>query len=345
MVFWSVRRWAPVWLLAGLLLNGCGGGGGGGGGGTGGGDGGGDGGGGGNPPPGLSGRLWHTNYALDFMDGTQTASPTGAAPTRVTNELPAWPWADGSQYALAESNVSDGYTDVSVHATGSGNVLYETRFEGYLRSVKPSPASKQVILATWGEDSVSDAVYVFYDMATRTILDYFDTADAVVNWLPDGRYLRVSASGAITVALPGQAAQSAGSVAVPTGRTINGLWVNRQGTQMLMQYLVPMDSGGIEESDLWIAQVNGSQLGRLTHTGITNYGKWSPDGKQIGFDADTGTTCNGGGCSGSCSLWYAPPTARDVVALESSHDAEHFRVKNSRGDERVLGCELLSWTE
>ena len=42
---------------------------------------------------------------------------------------------------------------------------------------------------------------------------------------------------------------------------------------------------------------------------------------------------------------HAPPTARDVLALDSSHDAEHFRVKNSRGDERVLGCELLSWTE
>jgi hypothetical protein len=34
-----------------------------------------------------------------------------------------------------------------------------------------------------------------------------------------------------------------------------------------------------------------------------------------------------------------------VVALESSHDAEHFKVKNSRGEERTLGCELLSWTD
>ncbi|HEV8692407.1 MAG TPA: hypothetical protein VGQ91_19025, partial [Ideonella sp.] len=191
----------------------------------------------------------------------------------------------------------------------------------------------------------SDAVYVFYDLATHTILDYFDTAGAVVSWLPDGRYQRISAAGAITVGRPGAAAQATGSVAVPPGRTINGLWVNAQGTQMLMQFLVPAQAGGIEESDLWIAQVNGSQLARLTRTGITNYGKWSPDGQHIGFDVDTGTTCNGGGCSGSCSLWHAPPTARNVVALESSHDAEHFSVKNSHGDERVLGCELLAWTE
>jgi len=346
MGFSSVRRWAPAISLAlgSLLLNACGGGGGGGGGdGLGGGDDGGNGG--GDPPPALSGLLWHTNYALDFLDGTQTASPDGAAPARITDELPAWPWADGTQYAVAESNVPDHYTDVTVHATGSGSVLYQERFEGYLRGVKPSPASKQVFLATWGEDSVSDAVYVFFDLSTHTILDHFDTAGTVVHWLPDGRYLRISATGAITTARPGEAAQSAGSVAVPTGRTINGVWVNPQGTQMLMQFLVPMDSGGIAESDLWIAQADGSQLGRLTHTGITNYGKWSPDGQHIGFDVDTGTTCNGGGCSGSCSLWHAPPTARDVVALESSHDAEHFTVKNSHGDERVLGCELLAWTE
>ena len=33
-----------------------------------------------------------------------------------------------------------------------------------------------------------------------------------------------------------------------------------------------------------------------------------------------------------------------TVQPESSNDAEHFRVMNSRGEERTLGCELLSWT-
>ncbi len=336
---WS-RRGAPLLgaaLLVGLL-NGCGGGGGGGGG-----DAGGDGGGGGNPPPsGVQGRLWHTNYALDFLDGTQIASAEGGMPRTVTNDLPAWPWPDGSQYVVADAQGD--YTDVTSYATSTGAVVDQVRFEGYLRSVKPSPTSKHVILATWGEDSVSDAVYVFYDLSTRTVLDVFDTDGAVVNWLPDGRYLRISATGAITTAQPGAAQQAAGSVAVPAGRELHNLWVNAQGSQMAMQFVVPGNAGGLEESDLWVASANGSNLARLTQTGITSYGKWSPDGRHIAFDTDTGLVCSGGGCSGECSLWYAESSARNVVALESSHDAAHFKVRNSHGEERTLGCELLSWT-
>jgi len=343
MGFRFVRLWERVAPLAGAvllagLLNGCGGGGGGGGG-----DAGGDGGGGGDPPVGVEGRLWHTNYALDFLDGTQIASPEGALPSTVTNDLPAWPWPDGSQYVVADAE-SD-YTDVTTHATATGAVVHQVRFEGYLRSVKPSPVSKQVILATWGEDSVAPAVYVFYDLATRTVLDVFDTDDAVVSWLPDGRYLRISAEGEITAAQPGALPQAAGSVAIPAGREIHNLWVNAQGTQMAMQFIVRGNAGGgIEESDLWVASPDGSSLGRLTDTGITSYGKWSPDGRHIAFDTDTGLVCTGGGCTGECSLWYAEASARNVVALESSNDAEHFRVMNSRGEERALGCELLSWT-
>lgn len=331
----SVRRFVPLLgavLLAGLL-NACGGGGG-------------DD---SNPPPppppvggDLEGRLWHTNYALDFLDGTQIASAEGGMPATVTNDLPAWPWPDGSQYVVADAE--DGYTDVTTRTTASGAVVDAVRFEGYLRAVKPSPVSKQVILATWSEDSVSPSAYVFYNLAALTVLDVFDTDDAVVDWLPDGRYLRISATGAITTAQPGAAAQANGSVSIPAGREIHNAWVNPQGTQMALQFIVRHASGSIEESDLWVSGANGSSLGRLTDTGISQYGNWSPDGLRIAFDTDTGFACDGG-CVGECSIWHVEASARNVKALPSSNDADHFMVKNSRGDERQLGCELLAWTE
>lgn len=334
MGFASVRRFAPALgaaLLAGLL-NACGGGGGGG-----------DG---SNPPPPvggeLEGRLWHTNYALDFLDGTQIARPEGSMPTTVTNDLPAWPWPDGSQYVVAD--VGGEYTDVTSYSTASGAVVNSVRFTGYMRGVKPSPVSKQVILATWSEDSVSPSAYIVYNLATLTVIDAFDTDDAVVDWLPDGRYLRISASGAITTAQPGQAAQANGSVSIPAGRELHNAWVNPQGTQMALQFIVRGISGSIEETDLWVAGANGSGLGRLTDTGISQYADWSPDGQRIAFNTDTGFACDGG-CVGECSIWHVEPTARNVQALPSSNDAEHFVVKNSRGDDRRLGCELLAWTE
>jgi hypothetical protein len=340
MGFSFVRRCAPVLgaAMLGLMLTACGGGGGGG-----------DDDGGNPPPPppvGLEGRLWHTNYALDFLDGTQIASAEGDMPQAVTNDLPAWPWADGSQYATADWDTSDDETTVTLSATGSNAVLHRIVFEGYLRGIKPSPVSKDVILATWGEDSVSPAVYVFYNMATRTVLDVFDVDEASLNWLPDGRYIRITDNGAISTGTVGGSRQAAGSFAVPGGGwAVNNVWVNPQGTQMVLQLWIKLNTGTIDRSDLWVANLDGSAAGRLTNTGLTSYGKWSPDGAHVAFDVDTGLTCGGGGCAGSCGLWYAESTARAVLALPSSGDAEKFTVKNSRGEERSLGCELLAWTD
>lgn len=319
------------------LTAGCGGGGGGG-------DDGGDDD--GNPPPPNStaptGHLWHDNYALDFLDGTQIASPTGQAPRRVTTDAAAWPWRDGSQYATYDYDVGDRVTAVTVSDTTTGDTVHQAEFDGYVRSLRPSPASKNVLLATWSEDSVSPAVYVFYDFSTQTVLDTFDVADASVDWLPDGRYLRITLDGDITIGTVGGTRQAAGHFAVPAGRQVNEVWVDPQGEQLLMQLW--SDAGATGESDLWVAGIDGSAPGRLTETRITSYGKWSPDGRHVAFDVDTGLVCTGGGCIGQCGLWYVEATARSVTALPSVGDASKFRVKDSQGSTSVLGCELLGWT-
>jgi len=298
-----------------------------------------------NPGPSVSGRLWHDNFALDFLDGTQIASASGAAPTQVTPKLAAWPWPDGTQYVTADWDVTRGQTTVTVANTATGNTVQQLVFDGYVRSVKPSPASKNVLLATWSEDSVSPATYVFYDFQSKTVLDSFSVADAAVNWLPDGRYVRVTADGRITIGTVGGAQQAGGQVAVPAGLSVNNLWVNPQGNQMALQLWAKSVSGNVEQTDLWVAALDGSNLGRLTSTGITSYGKWSPDGQYLAFDVDTGTTCGGGSCAGQCELHYAGASARNLTALQASGDTARFRVKNRQGQERVLGCELLGWTQ
>lgn len=322
-------------ILTGLLLGGCGGGGGGG----------------GNndrgdvppPTPELSGRLWHTNYALDYLEGAQIASLSGAAPQRVTNDNSAWPWPDGTQYVVADADYEN--TEVTTHVTASGDVINSTRFPGYVRQVKPSPISKQVILATWSEDTISDTVYFFYDLANKTLLHEFASDDAVTDWLPDGRYLKISSTGEITAnAITGEA-QSLGTIEIPPGCSIRDVWINRQGTQMVVQMVTMTIDNKIDDSDLWIADINGTNADQLTKTGMSSYANWSPDGLHISFDTDTGFACEGFTCVGSCSLWYVSNTARNVLALESSGDAAHFRVKNRNGSENTLGCELQAWTD
>lgn len=327
-----------VFLVALLALHACGGGGGESGAAESGGDAGGE-----LPSGGLSGKLWHDNFALDSLDGAQIAFPSGAAPVRLTDKLAAYPWPDGTQYVTTDTTATRGRTQVTAFETSTGQALYQVSFEGYVRQVRPSPVSKKVILATWGEDSVAPAMHVFYDLAAHVILDQIDAGGLAVNWLPDGRYVSVAADGRIRIGTVGGSSSPAGTVAVPGGGEVTYVWPSPDGSRLLLQ-IVRTGVSALDETDLWLANLDGSATDRFTNTHITSYGYWSPDGKYIAFDADTGSTCGGGGCMGSCQLFYAEATSRGVTALPSAGDAAKFHVRDRRGADSLLGCDLLAWT-
>ncbi|MEQ1527830.1 MAG: hypothetical protein ABL925_00835 [Methylococcales bacterium] len=294
----------------------------------------------------ISGRLWHEDYALDYTDGTQIAFLSGDLPAVVSPKHYAYPWPDGNQYIIADANVYDDYTELTVYNTGTGNLIFKDSLDGYVRSVKPSPVSKQVLLFTWGRDLLDDPVYVFYDLATKEILKATTANDSLIDWLPNGQYLRISPAGAIYTGglASGAQEQQIGQIAIPFDRKVWGLSVNPQGTQIIVQLVVLSIDQKISDSDLWIANLDGTNLARVTRTNMTHSASWSPDGQHIAFDRDTGMYCSGWYCAGSCSLWYVPISARDIVAVPAAKDAEVFTVKNRQGDARTLGCDLLGWT-
>jgi len=294
------------------------------------------------PAPSVSGRLWHEDYALDFRDGTQIASPDGGLPAQVTAELDAWPWPDGSQYATTDWNSDDEYTTLKVVDTASGNVLYSATSNRYLRVGAPSPVNKSMLLLSIADDVISPEDWIFVDLSTMTTVKQFPAND-YISWLPDGRYLAVSVSGAMHIGQVDGGDTPAGQLSLPPGRQVGGVWVNRQGTQMALRLENPNTTDG--EADIWVAGMDGSNLGRVTQTTMSYFPKWSPDGRTLAFDVDTGHFCNGVGCMGSCNLWWVPVEARNVVALPASGDANRFYVKDRDGQQQILGCELLAWTD
>jgi hypothetical protein len=294
------------------------------------------------PPTGLSGRLWHNNYALDFLDGTQIASPSGALPSVASAHDYATPWPDGSQFVYTEWNVHDDYSDLVVVDLASGMTRYRLNTAGFLRNEQPSPVSKDRVMATIGEDSVSPADTIFIDLPTMAVLRRF-SADAPVTWLPDGRYLRVLADGTMRAGEVTGVEQTVGRIEPPPSHSVRALWVNRQGTKIAMRLL--HDGSLTDETDIWLADMDGSRLERLTSTKMSAYAHWSPDGRHIAFDVDTGHFCTYGGCIGTCELWVVPATARNVTALPAAGDALRFRVKNRHGSEYALGCDLRGWTD
>jgi hypothetical protein len=323
-------------LVASLpLLAACGGGGGGGGGGTVGG---------GTAAPGTAptGRLWHNNYALDALSGLQLAPLGGGAPALIDTALSAAPWADGSQYAVTDYRPAARETTITIKQTGSGRVLLQGSIGGYARSPRASPVNKDMLLLTLGENTTAAADHVFMDLRSLRVLDRFAATGVSVDWLPDGRYLRVASDGAIATGTVGGTLSPSGSLNLQ-GRRLGRLQVNRQGTQLVVA--LAEDNGALVHQDLWIAGVDGSGMARLTSTNISSDGHWSPDGRLVAFNVDTGFTCNGAGCLGNCEIWYAPSTARAVAPLAAAPgEAARFRVQDSRGNTSALGCALVAWT-
>jgi hypothetical protein len=297
------------------------------------------------PPPAvaqLEGRLWHNNYALDYRSGTQIASLEGKLPVYASSNTSVSPWPDGTQFILDNWNVYDDDSDLQVIDLATGQTLYSAKTEGYLRDSRPSPASKTLMMATIGKDSISPADTIFVDLTTMTVLRRF-SADDPVNWLPDGRYLRMLGDGTLRIGDLAGAEVDAGRIQPPAAHTVQYLWVSPKGDQVA--WSIQHNVSPTPEVDLWVSKLDGSGLERVTQTKMSGYAHWSPDGSKIAFEVDTGHFCNGIGCMGSCDLWWVPATARNVVAVPASEDAWQFKVKDTHGNEQTLGCALAAWTK
>lgn len=290
------------------------------------------------------GRLWHNNHALDYQDGVQVSAP-GRTARKVSGLSTAYPWPDGEMFVTAQPRASEGRTLLTVQETATGKVVQQLRFKGYLRSIKPCPTDKRLLLATWSEDTLSTRHTVFLDLARSEVIGAQPESKGVAYWLPNGEFIRLAPTGAITRGRVDGAMWPAGQLRLPAGHMLGAASIHPRGTQMALRLMAVDAKGRKTHSDIWVADIDGGSLERVTRTGTSNYAKWSPDGRFLAFDVDTGLVCGGGNCVGSCGLWYAASTARNVLALPSSGDAAKFNVKNSRGEERTLGCELLAWTD
>jgi WD40-like Beta Propeller Repeat len=301
-----------------------------------------------NPPPStnpaLTGQLWHNNYPLDYLDGTQIASPTGGLPQTVTSKTAVSPWTDGRQYLHTEWDTYSDTTRLLVVDRDTGLSVVDVTVNGHLRGGIPSPADKSVASFVWSSTyQGDDSVGLLVDLPTLNVLRELDPTDTF-SWLPDGSYLRVSADGSIRqgqLSVPDTTV--VGQLQIPTGLSLGSVWVNRQGDRLAVRLI--RGANTLTETDLWVANIDGSGLRQFTATKISYFPTWSPDGQYIAFDVDTGHLCTGAGCIGTCELWYAPVTATMVTALQAVHDAERFKVKNRSGSVQTLGCSLLAWTD
>lgn len=294
---------------------------------------------------GLSGVLWHNNFALDTIDGTQLASLGGQAPRTVDRDKTARAVPDGTRYAIYDHDSRSNVTTLTVKRSSDGATLHRRQYNGYLRDIKPSPTVASRLLVRYSEAVGDPSVFLALDLAVSpSLLETFAAPTVAVDWLGDGRVVAVSRSGSLSAGQPGGARTTTGSVDL-LGRSVRHIAVQPRGSRMILGLLALSGTGNVEGSDLWLVNLDGSATVRYTSTNISNYGRWSPDGQRIAFDVDTGTVCTGSQCSGTCEIWHGPASASALNPLPAAPgSAVRFSVVDRQGATRTLGCNVLAWT-
>ena len=303
------------------------------------------------PPPGAAptGRLWHDNFALDNARGFQL-SPLNGERSRLLGPLDtAVPTPDGMHFVVYDYDISSRVSTVVIRATSTGAEFARASFDGYVHRVRPSPLRLGELLVTWddcaGCVTAGQGNFSLVDLPGRRTLSSFSRVNAAADWLPDGRYVHIDAAGRVHVGTPAGTRTQVGTLAV-AGRTVQSLWVDPAGRQMIARWDRRRSDGALDASDLWISAIEGTDLQQLTATRFTTYGQWSPDGAFFAFNNDTGILCTTPGCSGTpvgtCDLYAAPASARGLST--ASPQVQSFTVVAQDGRSRTLGCNLRGWT-
>jgi len=302
-----------------------------------------------NLPAALAGHIWHSFSDLDTPEGTFFMDPNTGVTTTVLNEEWGMPWFDGSRFIHTDYNPESGDQDTTrivVRRTSDKAVLMDLVSDGYVGHAVPSPLGNNQIKAAWGETIFAPRAVVIWDLATQKILYSTEQSDLTpsVSWMPDGSLLRVRPSGAISKIVIGGEEQLLATVTWPGGRVPQDVYVSPDGTKALVQLAELRDTGSVNSVDLWIMNIDGSDMKRYTDNGIISDAFWSPDSRTIAFVKDTGVSCTDFTCVGSCTVWYAPATATNVVAVEASNDAKHFPSIRPNGSQTTMRCPMMGWT-
>jgi dipeptidyl aminopeptidase/acylaminoacyl peptidase len=292
-----------------------------------------------------TGLLWHNSYILDHHSGVQVSSLAGGKPVDLTNskEMDVAVWPDGRQFIVTKPDIYRRITSFVVMTPG-GKAVVSGDVDGYMRGANPSPTDRRLVKVQQGERPLGTFEELVLDLQTLRPR-YRIADDDWFDWMPDGRFMLISIkTGRMRIAsVDGGPETVVGQLTPPADRQMGPFAVSPTGRELIMK--MPRRNAVPREADLWIANIDGSRLQRLTEAKAIGSALWSPDGRFVAYTVDTGHFCSTAGyCVGGCDQWYTPATLRGVRGFKGELGSEAFHVNNRAGQRTELGCEVLAWT-
>jgi WD40-like Beta Propeller Repeat len=327
--------------------------------------------------PGLSGRLWYPHGGQATLQDTSDAN-SGVSQIRLN---PAYGYTvasiarDARLVVMESTDITAATTQIEVHdATKPVDMnkesiaLSKQLFSSYINKVRISPDSRYMALI-YSQDitklSTSNGL-VIYDLQNQadvnkvtpkrvrdTGLSTRQIAD--IDWLPGGeyRYLRYDGSlvaGSASAADPSLSEKQVGKIVRPTGYVENlRLAISPDGKQIAMTFEAgPLPNDPLRnKSDVWLIDINGGNLERLTNDDLSSNPVWSPDGKYIvlayQFNINSGLVGRGD-LGNTCDRWYVPATARNA-AFKTGQPLLYKTVDTGFAKNLICPPMAIEWTQ
>lgn len=255
--------------------------------------------------------------------------------------------ASGKQLALYRSASSQNDA-VTVYDVASGQVVLTQEVPKHTVIAGPVFGNPdQYLLRTYVGASDGGKVFVV-NLRAGNVLNTLASGDfdTTIDASPNGRLYRVNGkTGTISTAGPDGVWTEIGRLFPPAGSTIGSWRLNHQGNRIAVVYQW-FSSGAASRSDVWVADIDGSNQARLTNQGYIGQPVWSPDDSKLAFRLDVSSGIPGStGSGGACTYWQVPATARDVSGVSNGQQhavATQMRI-NLHGVKNYAPCNVVSW--
>lgn len=294
----------------------------------------------------LTGSVWVDSLPRDY--GVEAFSVTGTPWRTITANLDQLtPSADGTRYAYVSNDDARDTSEIGLVNAVTLDTLSRMQVPGHAYFPRPALHDPQLVIVSLRSATETSTLvdYVFFNVPQATEVARVAGIGAL-NWLPDGRYLRITSTGEIYLGELTGVEVPNGTLALPEGTTAGFFAVNQQGTRIAIRVIKASSQGA--DRDVYVANIDGSQFERFTKTTLTSYAFFSPDGRYLLFNYDPDLRCGAHseltGCLHSdCRIYYAPADRRGIVINGGPEDPSRLGAIGSSGKRSDVPCDPIGW--
>lgn len=228
----------------------------------------------------------------------------------------------GNSHYFKIRNIGFKQDAFTVYSSATGQVEYLARSVPRVSEAQPSPTAAGVFSFVFLDTAGDTGLFAVVDLSQeqRVLASYKGQVGKYLHWwMPDGSIRRLHAHtgelstwrGNLQGANERIEWQTTGAIPPPLPGVIFGMASLSPTGDELVLSTVDVRTRRV---DLWMTDLRGAGLQRITNDGFVSFVTWAPDGKHFLLQRSNVSSINTS-FRGQCSYWIAPGSVRDAAGI------------------------------